>query len=226
MHQHQLKPLCTVTSGHAKTVTNNAKLGPLSSSDATKQFKIHADCTGTTRQQRLTATQCGKEYSEEMIAWRSKVYNAAELLHVGHYSQMLQVLEHGHIPPSLHSNIFLSVVFGCGLAYHKMTKYQPAIEHLTQLQQMSAKCGSNGNQALAYMYLGDIASSKAEYTNSIKFYGMALQLYDTHCVAREYRLVLSTPAALHMKLASCHRKNSKMFDAISCIKLHCSYLQI
>ena len=217
VHQHQLKPLCTVQSGHAETTINNAKLGSVS---VTKQFKVHADCAGTARQQKLIATQGVKEnmYSEETKAWRSRVYNAAELLHAGYYPQMLQVLEHGHTPPSLHTDIFLSVVFGCGLAYHKMTKYQPAIEHLTQLQQMAAKCGSNGNQALAYMYLGDIASSRAEYTNSIKFYGMALQLYDTHCVAREYRLVLSTPAALHMKLASCHRKDSKMFDAVQSYK--------
>ena len=122
MHQHQRKPLCTIASGHAGT--NDAKLGPLSSSDVTKQFKIHANCKGTTRQQKLIATQSGKEYSEEMIAWRSKVYNAAELLHAGYYSQMLQVFEHGHTSPSLHTDVFLSVVFGCGLAYYKMTKYQ------------------------------------------------------------------------------------------------------
>ena len=153
---------------------------------------------------------------DDITLWRNEVQNASELLHAGYYSQMLDIVEGAsrQIPSCPSADIHLLVSFGCGLAYYKMKKFQPANRHFNHFKQIAEKQGSCGNQTLACLYLGDIASSKRDHKTSAEYYGMALELYDTENVVKEYQIVMPTEAAICLKQATSFKLDSKLLDAV------------
>ena len=156
--------------------------------------------------------------TENGMIWRLRIKNASQLLDAGYYSKMLEVLEYGHTPPNLPTDLQQSVLFGCGLAYFKMTKFQSALQHMSQFKVIATVSGSTANQGLACTYLGDITCSRGDYTTAVEYYGMALQLYSTDCAVREYNLPLPSRASLHLKQALCYKRMSKMLVALQAYK--------
>ena len=151
---------------------------------------------------------------KEVTAWQAWINKAVDCLHAGYYSQMLEVLKFGKVPPSFPPEIAMAAQFGCALAYYKLEKYSEAAKHLESLQTIAASAQSCGNESIASVYLGDIAFTQSRYTEAAKHYSHALKLYRSDNLGKEYRLIVPTFSAISAKLGTAFRNTSKVVDAV------------
>ena len=153
--------------------------------------------------------------SDVVTAWQAWIEKAVDCLHAGYYSQMLEVLKFGKVPPSLPPKIHMEAQFGCALAYYKLDKHNEAAKHLSSLKMIAASAQSGGNESIASVYLGDIEFTQSRYTEAAKHYSHALELYQgDDNVGEEYKLIVPTFSAVSAKLGSAFRNASKVLDAV------------
>ena len=150
----------------------------------------------------------------EATAWQAWINKAVDCLHAGYYSQMLEVLKFGKVPPSFPPEIAMAAQFGCALAYYKLEKYSEAAKHLESLKTTAASAQSCGNESIASVYLGDIDFTQSRYTEAAKHYSHALKLYRSDSLGKEYRLTVPTFSAISAKLGTAFRNTSKVVDAV------------
>ena len=156
----------------------------------------------------------GLESEKEVTAWQAWIDKAVDCLHAGYYSQMLEVLKFGKVPPPLPAEIAMAAQFGCALAYYKLEKYSEAAKHLESLKTIAASAHSCGNESIASVYLGDIEFTQSRYTEAAKHYSHALKLYKSDNLGKEYRLIVPTFSAISAKLGTAFRNTSKVVDAV------------
>ena len=151
---------------------------------------------------------------KEVTIWRGWIDKAVDCLHAGYYSQMLEVLKFGKVPPPFPAEIAMAAQFGCALAYYKLEKYSEAAKHLESLKTIAASAQSHGNESIASVYLGDIEFTQSRYTEAAKHYSHALKLYNSDNLGKEYRLIVPTFSAISAKLGTAFRNTSKVVDAV------------
>ena len=153
--------------------------------------------------------------SDVVTAWQAWIEKAVDCLHAGYYSQMLEVLKFGKVPPSLPPKIAMEAQFGCALAYYKLDKHNEAAKHLESLKTIASSAQSFGNESIASVYLGDIEFTQSRYTEAAKHYSHALELYrGDDNIGKEYKLIVPTFSAVSAKLGSAFRNASKVVDAV------------
>ena len=156
----------------------------------------------------------GTDSGKAVTIWQAWINKAVDCLHAGYYSQMLEVLKFGKVPPPLPAEIAMAAQFGCALAYYKLEKYSEAAKHLESLKTTAASVHSCGNESIASVYLGDIEFTQSRYTEAAKHYSHALKLYKSDNLGKEYRLIVPTFSAISAKLGTAFRNTSKVLDAV------------
>ena len=156
----------------------------------------------------------GAESGKEVTSWQPWIDKAVDCLHAGYYSQMLEVLKFGKVPPPLPVGIAMAAQFGCALAYYKLEKYSEAAKHLESLKAIAASARSCGNESLASFCLGDIEFTQSRYTEAAKHYSHALKLYNSDNLGKEYQLIVPTFSAISARLGTAFRNTSKVVDAV------------
>ena len=151
---------------------------------------------------------------KEVTAWQTWINKAVDFLHAGYYSQMLEVLKFGKVPPSFPPEIAMAAQFGCALAYYKLEKHSEAAKHLESLKIIAASAQSHGNESIASVYLGEIEFTQSRYTEAAKHYSHALKLYKSDNLGKEYQLIVPTFSAISSKLGTAFRNTSKVVDAV------------
>ncbi len=136
---------------------------------------------------------------------------AADCLHAQDYSRMLNVLAE--------ENSSIAVLFGRGLAYYKLKMFQEATESLNDLVKLaSLNLLENGNLYLAHYYLGEIDVSHSQYKKAAKHYLKASMSYTTNTVAKRYRIVQPSLAAIFSKQGSALRHSQQVMEAVRAYK--------
>ena len=149
----------------------------------------------------------------------SIISRAAEFLTAGDYGMMLKVLEildkHWVLP----EDIDMAKEFGQGLANYKNLRYRAAKPCFNALFEKSVNYHSSGNQALAFIYLGEIEMSWAKYKDAEKHFTLAVTYYSTDNVAEKFQHTILTKSAVLVKKGQCYRSLSQIREAINAFKM-------
>ena len=187
---------------------------PLVAADSPSYSQPKSPATTPKQVSRSTDAPLDKD-SDVVTAWQAWIEKAVDCLHAGYYSQMLEVLKFGKVPPSLPPKIPMEAQFGCALAYYKLDKHNEAAKHLESLKTIASSAQSFGNESIASVYLGDIEFTQSRYTEAAKHYSHALELYQgDDNIGKEYKLIVPTFSAVSAKLGSAFRNASKVVDAV------------
>ena len=205
-------PLKPATTGK-KTLPHVAADSPSHSQPNSSAAKLFTQ-RQVSRSSGAALRSLGLDSGKEVIIWRAWINKAVDCLHAGYYSQMLEVLKFGKVPPSFPAEIAMAAQFGCALAYHKLERYSEAGKHLESLKTIAASAQSCGNESIASVYLGDIEYTQSKYTEAAKHYSHALKLHKNDNLGKEYRLIVPTFSAISTKLGTAFRNTSKVVDAV------------
>ena len=187
---------------------------PLVAADSPSYSQPKSPATTPKQVSKSTDVPLDKD-SDVVTAWQAWIEKAVDCLHAGYYSQMLEVLKFGKVPPSLPPKIPMEAQFGCALAYYKLDKHNEAAKHLESLKTIASSAQSFGNESIASVYLGDIEFTQSRYTEAAKHYSHALELYQgDDNIGKEYKLIVPTFSAVSAKLGSAFRNASKVVDAV------------
>jgi len=91
------------------------------------------------------------------------VQAAADCLHAQDFSKMVSVLS---------TNIItIPILYGRGLAYYKLRKFQEAVKYFTEMDQLATlNLAESGNRFLAHYYLGEIEVAHGQHRRAAKHF--------------------------------------------------------
>ena len=136
---------------------------------------------------------------------------AADCLHAQDYSRMLSVLAS--------ENSSIAVLFGRGLAYYKLKKFQEAIQSLVDMIKLATMDFlEHSNLYLANYYLGEIDVAHNRYKKAAHHYFEAAKSYSKDTVAKRYRIVQPSRAAIFSKQGSALRHSQQVMEAVEAYK--------
>ena len=145
---------------------------------------------------------------------RSVLLKAVKLCKADYYEAMLLALGVLDLHLMLPDDYWMAKEFGCGLASKNLGKHKSARNYFNSLMKLASSFDSNGNNALACWYLGDIEMSFGNFANAEKHYINAVQNFAPNTVAAIFEIELSE-SVLYLKFGQCQKALKKNKDSVS-----------
>ena len=98
--------------------------------------------------------------------------------------------------------------FGVAISYYKEKMFEIAYENFSGLEKMSIQFNSQGNEALACMYKGEINLVLKETDQAVSMFEKALAKYSETNVAHYFGIIIISKCSIAVKLGNCYRSLS------------------
>ena len=150
-------------------------------------------------------------YAAESEPDYREVQLACQFLHAGDHNKMVEVLS------PVRSTVAVS--FGLGLAFYKMKKFQPAIQHFVKMEEMAYSDNRKvGNVYLGLYYRGEICFSKQNYLQAAELFHRSVAVYSSDTVAPRYRITPPSKSTVYAKEGASFRHGQRILEAVKAYK--------